>query len=144
MTDIKTGPKVIKSDEEWRAELTPEQYRVLRKHGTEQAFSGPYWDEKTPGVYTCAACGAPLFSSETKYNSGTGWPSFWKPIAPDAVSEHGDWKLIMRRTEIRCANCNSHLGHVFGDGPPETGLRYCMNGTALHLEPKSDKSDDDS
>lgn len=128
-------PKVVKSESEWRASLTPEQYRITREAGTERAFTGPYWDEKRPGLYACVACGAPLFRSETKYNSGTGWPSFFSPVSPDAVVTHEDTSHGMRRIEARCAACESHLGHVFPDGPAPTGLRFCMNGTALALKP---------
>ncbi len=136
MSEASKPAKVQKSDAEWRAELSPEQYDVTRRHGTERAFSHPYSAEKTPGVYRCVCCGGPLFSSETKYESGTGWPSFYAPVSEDAVSEHEDRSLFMRRTEVRCARCDAHLGHVFPDGPPPTGRRYCMNGTALRLEPK--------
>jgi peptide-methionine (R)-S-oxide reductase len=128
-------PKIVRTDEEWRALLTPEQYRVTRQHGTERAFTGPYWNEKAAGLYTCVACGAPLFRSETKYDSGTGWPSFYAPVEVGAVAEHEDRSLFGRRTEIRCSTCDAHLGHVFKDGPRPTGLRYCMNGTALDLKP---------
>jgi peptide-methionine (R)-S-oxide reductase len=130
-------PKVVKSDAEWRAQLTPEQYYVTREHGTEHAFTGPHWDEKGQGLYRCVGCGAPLFSSNTKYDSGTGWPSFWQPVGPDAVREHEDRSWLMRRTEIRCARCEAHLGHVFPDGPKPTGMRYCMNGTVLQFVPRA-------
>ena len=125
--------KIEKSDAEWRAQLTPEQYRVTRQHGTERAFSHPYNDSRAHGTFACVACGAPLFSSGDKFDSGTGWPSFTRPIAPGAVEEHSDRSLFTRRTEIRCARCDAHLGHVFPDGPQPTGLRYCMNGVALDL-----------
>lgn len=130
-----TSAKVAKTDAEWRQQLTPEQFRVARQHGTERAFTGPYWDTKTAGTYACVCCGAPLFRSETKFDSGTGWPSFFEPVEPQAVDQHADTSLLMRRTEVRCAACDAHLGHVFPDGPAPTGLRYCMNGTALRLEP---------
>jgi peptide-methionine (R)-S-oxide reductase len=129
--------KVQKTDAEWREQLTPEQYKVTRKHGTERAFTGPNWDNKAEGIYRCICCDKPLFSSETKYESGTGWPSYYAPIAPDAVTEHKDRSFFMTRTEIRCADCDAHLGHVFPDGPQPTGLRYCMNGVAMSFEPKS-------
>ena len=121
----------VKSDEEWRKTLTPEEFRVTREHGTERAFSHPYYQEKREGMYRCVCCGAPLFNSETKYDSATGWPSFYAPADAGAVSEHEDHSLFMRRTEVRCANCEAHLGHVFPDGPNPTGLRYCINGVAL-------------
>jgi peptide-methionine (R)-S-oxide reductase len=127
--------KVEKTDAAWQAELSPEAYRVTRKHGTERAFSHPYYRDKTAGVYKCACCGADLFSSKAKYDSGTGWPSFHAPVRKEAVSEFQDNSWLMRRTEVRCARCDAHLGHVFPDGPPPTGLRYCINGVALALEP---------
>jgi peptide-methionine (R)-S-oxide reductase len=124
-----------KTDEEWRGTLTPEQFYVLRKHGTEPPGSSPLNAEKRDGTFKCAACGQSLFSSETKFESGTGWPSFWKPIA-EAVAETTDSSLFMTRTEVHCARCQGHLGHVFPDGPRPTGMRYCMNGLALEFEPK--------
>lgn len=127
------GLKVEKSDAEWREQLTPEQYHVTREHGTERAFTGPYWDNKHPGLYRCVNCGRPLFDSQTKYDSGTGWPSFYAPVE-DAVSLHQDSAWFTTRTEVRCADCDAHLGHVFDDGPEPTGLRYCMNGHALRFE----------
>ena len=136
MSSDGASPKVSKSDRQWREQLTPEQYKVAREHGTERPFAGPYWDEKRAGLYSCVCCGAPLFDSTTKFDSGTGWPSFYAPTEPDAVGEHEDRSLFMRRTEARCARCDAHLGHVFPDGPAPSGLRYCMNGTALSFEPK--------
>jgi peptide-methionine (R)-S-oxide reductase len=130
-----SAKKIVKSEAEWRRELTPEQYYVTREHGTERAFTGPYWNEKADGTYACVCCGAPLFSSATKFDSGTGWPSFWAPLDKKAVHEHDDRSLFMRRTEVRCAACDAHLGHVFPDGPKPTGARYCMNGTALKFAP---------
>jgi peptide-methionine (R)-S-oxide reductase len=140
MSATEASPKIAKSDAEWRAQLTPEQYRVTRKHGTERAFTGPYWDEKHAGEYSCVCCGAPLFSSRTKFDSGTGWPSFYAPVEKGAVAEHEDGSWLMRRTEVRCATCDAHLGHVFPDGPKPTGQRYCMNGTALTFKPGDGKS----
>ncbi len=128
--------KIVKSDEEWRSQLTPESYRVARQHGTERAFSGRYWDSKVPGVYRCVCCGQELFDSSTKYDSGTGWPSFWAPVEPGAVETKEDRGFFMRRTEVLCARCDAHLGHVFPDGPKPTGLRYCMNGVALDFRPE--------
>lgn len=125
--------KIRKSDDEWAAQLTPEQYQVCRHGGTERAFSGEYNGCKDTGEYTCICCGAPLFSSETKFDSGTGWPSFYAPISEDAVETEEDRKFFMRRTEVHCAQCDSHLGHVFPDGPEPTGLRYCMNSVSLNL-----------
>jgi peptide-methionine (R)-S-oxide reductase len=134
MNQASSRSKVEKSDAEWQTELTADQYRVTRRHGTERAFSHPYHAEKAPGIYRCVCCGAPLFSSKTKFDSGTGWPSFHAPVSQDAVTEQEDRGLFMRRTEVRCANCDAHLGHVFPDGPPPTGLRYCLNGLALVFE----------
>jgi len=128
--------KIKKSEQEWQGCLTPEQYQVMRQHGTERPFSGKYADCKTEGTYVCAACGEALFTSETKFDSGTGWPSYFKPINDNAVEETVDNSLGMRRVEVHCSQCGSHLGHVFPDGPQPTGLRYCINSVCLNLEEK--------
>ncbi len=128
--------KIIKTDAEWQAELSPEEYRVTRKQGTERAFTGKYHNCKDSGMYTCKCCGAELFDSEAKFDSGTGWPSFYAPANPANIEEHDDSSFFMRRVEVRCANCEAHLGHVFPDGPKPTGLRYCLNSVSLDLKPK--------
>ena len=133
--DADRRTKVTKTDAEWKNELTPEQYRVTRQHGTERPFSSPLNGEKRAGMFNCACCGVPLFSTDTKFESGTGWPSFWAPAETGAVSEHDDSSWLMRRTEVRCASCDAHLGHVFPDGPKPMGARYCMNGVALKFTP---------
>ncbi len=132
-----TKEKIRKSEAEWRRQLSAEQFYVTRKHGTERAFTSPLNMEKRNGTFACVCCGEPLFSSNAKFDSGTGWPSFYAPMAADAVSEHEDLSFLMRRTEVRCARCDAHLGHVFPDGPKPTGQRYCINGVALTFRPES-------
>jgi len=129
-------PKIVKSDAEWKAMLSPEAYQVARKHGTERAGSSPLNKEKREGMFYCVGCGEPLFSSAAKFESGTGWPSFFQPLSKDAVAEKDDSSFFMRRTEVHCATCEAHLGHVFPDGPKPTGQRYCMNGVAMTFKPQ--------
>jgi peptide-methionine (R)-S-oxide reductase len=132
----KTTDKIVKTEDEWRNELTHEQYHILREKGTERPFSGEYEYTTTPGIYKCAACGQELFASETKFDSGCGWPSFYEPQSEEKIDEHEDNSFGMRRVEVTCSRCGSHLGHVFPDGPRPTGLRYCINSVSLKLDPK--------
>lgn len=136
VVDPPVGERLQLSDAAWRARLTPEQFRVMREQGTEVAFTGRYWDHHARGTYTCAACAAPLFASTDKFDSGTGWPSYTRPVAPGRVEEVRDASHGMVRTEVRCARCGGHLGHVFDDGPPPTGLRYCINSASLSFRPR--------
>jgi len=128
--------RVVRSEDEWKKSLSPEAYKILRKKGTEPAFTGKYWDLHEKGIFVCAACGNELFTSETKFDSGTGWPSFWDPIAPENIRTESDTSLFMSRTEVVCSLCGGHLGHVFEDGPEPTGLRYCINSAALKFQKK--------
>jgi peptide-methionine (R)-S-oxide reductase len=138
--EVPMAERVKKTDAEWREILGDEAYHVLRKKGTERAFTGRYWNEKTPGVYRCRGCGTPLFASDTKYESGCGWPSFYQPLDEGSIETQRDLSHLMVRTEVLCASCGGHLGHVFPDGPRPTGLRYCINSASLQLEPDEDES----
>ena len=136
MSDSGT-PKIVRTDEEWRERLTPEQFRITREHGTERPFTGPFWNATETGLYRCVCCETPLFYSDTKFDAGCGWPSYFEPVSREAIAVYRDNSHGMTRTEVRCAACDAHLGHVFPDGPPPTGLRFCINGHALDFEPQT-------